>query len=55
MNYDNVQVLADRIEELMSNKELYENASEENFSNSLKYESSILEGRRDVFYKQLKK
>lgn len=55
VNYDNVQVLADRIEELMSNKELYENASEENFSNSLKYESSILEGRRDVFYKQLKK
>lgn len=54
VEYNDVGKLADRIEELCSNKELYEVTSKENFSRSLEYESTILEKRRDSFYKQLK-
>lgn len=54
VNYHDVEKLADRIEELIKNKELYEATSRENFERSLKYEASVLEKRRDEFYTQLK-
>lgn len=55
VEYDDVNTLADRILELVSNKERYELASKENFAKSQQYEASILEERRDSFYKSLKK
>lgn len=54
VKYEDVQTLADRIEELITDKELYEKTSKSNFSNSLKYEASVLESRRDEFYQKLK-
>lgn len=54
VEYHNVEKLADCIEELVKNKELYEATSKDNFERSLKYESSVLEKRRDEFYRQLK-
>lgn len=53
--YENVELLANKIEELIKNPSVYEDASKENFQRSLKYEASILEGRRDAFYWKLKK
>lgn len=50
VDYDNVNALALRIEELVTSPTLYEKASKENFKNSLKYEASLLEKRRDLFY-----
>ena len=55
VDYNDVETLADRIEELITNKSLYETTSKENFENSLKYEASVLEKRRDDFYFELKK
>lgn len=55
VDYDNVHLLADRIEELVSDRCKYETESARNFMNSQKYEASILEKRRDAFYTQLKK
>lgn len=54
VDYYDVNTLACRIKELVTNKEAYEKASKENFENSLKYEASVLEKRRDLFYSQLK-
>lgn len=54
VNYDDVYTLADRIEELIKDKKLYELTSKENFMNSLKYEASVLQKRRDDFYAKLK-
>ena len=55
VEYSDVCTLADRIKELYNNKELYESTSKENYDNSLKYEASILQKRRDEFYLKLKK
>ena len=54
VKYLDVNTLADRIEELVMNKSLYELTSKENFERSLQYEASVLEKRRDVFYTKLK-
>ena len=54
VEYYNVETLAERIRELASDKEAYEKASSENYLNSLKYEASLLQERRDAFYYQLK-
>lgn len=52
--YEDINMLAERIEELLSNPELYEEISSENFNNSWKYEAYVLEKRRDSFYGKLK-
>ena len=54
VEYHDVDRLADRIEELITNKELYEATSKDNFARSQEYEASVLEKRRDEFYRQLK-
>lgn len=54
VKYSDIKTLADRIEELINNKDLYEQTSNENFKRSLQYEASILENRRDEFYSNLK-
>ena len=54
VEYSDVRTLADRIKELHDNKDLYESTSKQNFDNSLKYEASILQKRRDEFYLNLK-
>lgn len=54
VDYGDVETLADRIEELIKDKAIYEAASTENFTRSLQYEASILENRRDEFYSKLK-
>lgn len=54
VDYHDVEMLADRIEELVTNKEMYEATSKENFARSRKYETTVLEKRRDEFYTQLK-
>lgn len=54
VDYSDVNTLADRIEELVRNSSLYEETSKINFSRSLEYESSILEKKRDSFYRSLK-
>lgn len=53
VKYEDVQTLANRIEELIIDKELYEKASFENFNNSQKYEATVLERKRDAFYQKL--
>jgi glycosyltransferase involved in cell wall biosynthesis len=53
VGYYDVQALADRIKELLESPKAYEQASKENYQTSLKYEASILEARRDDFYKKL--
>lgn len=52
--YYDTDLLADRIEELVKDASLYEKTSNINFERSKKYEASILEKRRDEFYKELK-
>ena len=54
VDYDDVMSLAERIKELVLDKYLYEEASLENYTNSLNYESTVFEKRRDAFYTQLK-
>ena len=54
VKYSDVEVLADRIEELVKNKSVYEAESKGNFKKSLLYEASVLEKRRDSFYQKLK-
>lgn len=54
VDYDNITGLADKIEELIRNPHLYEMVSKENYERSKEYESSVLEKRRDAFYKKLK-
>lgn len=53
VKYEDVQTLANRIEELIIDKELYEKTSFENFKNSQKYEATVLERKRDAFYQKL--
>lgn len=54
VGYYDVATLADRIGELVCKEEAYEKASADNYSNSLKYEASLLQKRRDEFYTNLK-
>lgn len=54
VDYSDVESLACRIEEIVTNKQAYENASRINYEHSLQYEGSILEKRRDEFYRNLK-
>ncbi len=54
VGFNDVNTLAERIEELVTNKEAYEKASKENYEHSLQYEATILQTRRDMFYKTLK-
>ena len=53
VDYYDVNTLADRIKELSTDAAVYETASKDNFKNSLDYEASILERRRDQFYSNL--
>lgn len=52
--YEDVNLLAARIEELCSRADIYERTSRTNFEKSKQYEASILQSRRDVFYAELK-
>ena len=54
VDYDDVEGLANSIKQLVTDASAYEKASQENFQNSLQYEASLLEVRRDEFYKKLK-
>lgn len=54
VKYEDVKTLADRIEELIKDKALYEKTSKINFEKSLKYEASVLEKKRYDFYMKLK-
>ena len=54
VDFYDVDTLANRIEELVTSKEEYEKASKENYEHSLQYEASILQDRRDEFYRALK-
>lgn len=54
INYEDVLTLAERIKELCTNVELYNEVSIANFKKSCDYEASILEKRRDEFYKKLR-
>lgn len=54
VGYSDITTLADRIEELVNNKTLYEATSKENYERSLQYEASVLEKRRDAYYEKLK-
>lgn len=53
VDYYDTKTLAERIAELVTNQQLYELTSKENFEKSWKYEASVLEKRRDEFYKKL--
>ena len=50
---NDVNILSARIRELLENPTIYEQESRNNYETSLQYEASILEKRRDEFYKQL--
>ena len=52
--YENIDMLADRIEELLTMPDVYEQASCVNYERSQKYEASFLQTRRDEFYSKLK-
>lgn len=52
--YD-VDTLAKKIERIVTDREEYERVSKLNFEHSLQYEGSILQGRRDEFYTNLKR
>lgn len=49
-----IEALAQRLIALVRDPELYRRASAYNFHNSLKYESGLLEARRDAFYRHLR-
>ena len=51
--YD-VDTLADKIERLVTDKYEYERVSKRNYEHSLQFEGSILQERRDEFYRKLK-
>ena len=55
LDYDDVRGLADTIKTFITDAQAYEEASNYNFANSLKYERSILQKRRDEFYSNLKR
>ncbi len=50
---DDYKSMAVKISEIFSNKELYERLSKRNLMNARLYESSILEKKRDKFYRNL--
>lgn len=54
VDYMDVETLAVKVEQLVSDKDLYERTSIQNFNKSKEYEASILEQRRDNFYCKLK-
>lgn len=54
-DYDDVKGLANGIKAIVTDKIAYEKASRDNFENSLQYEASLLQVRRDEFYNKLKK
>lgn len=54
IDYSDYEAMAQRVEELVKFREKYELASAINFQNSLKYEASLLQKRRDTFYRKLK-
>lgn len=54
VEYSDVNKMAEKIALLVSDKVCYEKESQENFNHSLKYQASILQERRDAFYRQLK-
>ena len=54
VDYDDVEKLSDVIFEIVTDKNLYVKASQDNFNKSLAYEASVLEKRRDAFYSELK-
>lgn len=54
VEYEDTVTLADRIEELINDRNLYKSTSKFNFESSKQYEASILEKRRDEFYQKLK-
>lgn len=53
VDYYDTATLAERIAELITNPQLYEQTSKENYERSLQYEASVLEKRRDEFYGKL--
>ena len=55
VDYDDVKALAESIKKIATDKDAYEKASKENYENSLQYEASLLQERRDEFYTKLKK
>lgn len=54
VSYYDTNTLADRIEELITDRVLYEQTSRNNFERSKQYEAAKLQARRDEFYKKLK-
>ena len=54
VDYDDVKSLARSIKTIVTDKTLYEKASKDNYRNSLQYEASLLQERRDDFYTKLK-
>lgn len=54
VDFDDVDGYAEKIKKLVQDKKLYERVSQENYNHSLKYESSILQERRDQFYSRLR-
>ncbi len=54
VDYYDIETLADRIEELASDAEVYERTSKDNYERSWKYEATVLEKRRDAFYSELR-
>lgn len=54
VGFSDVETMAERIKEIVTNQEVYEKCSKENYEHSLQYEASILEARRDAFYTRLK-
>lgn len=54
VDYYDTEVLAERIAELTTNPQLYEQTSKENLERSWKYEASVLQERRDEFYGKLR-
>ena len=54
-NYRDIKAFADKVQLLMENESIYESESKQNFEKSLSYEASVLQKRRDDFYRNLKK
>lgn len=53
--YDDINGLADAIYSILSNPQLYESLSRNNFERSWKYEAKNLNHRRNMFYTEIKK
>lgn len=54
VDYEDVETFANRIAELLTNKQIYDEVSFENFERSKKYKAHILQNKRDEFYRKLK-